>query len=172
MLKIRLQRVGRKHEPVFRIVVTESTRGPKSGNFIEVLGNHDSRHKDKTQIKDDRVKYWISKGAQVSDTVHNLLITKGIIKGEKINALPKKQPQVSEDDKKEETKEKEEVVEEGDVEIKKETKKDEVDDGGVVKAEPEEKKREVTKDEESEVKEEKKTDDVKKEEVKSKEESK
>lgn len=96
MLKIRLQRVGRRHEPSFRVIVTESTRGPKSGDFIEILGNHNPKQKEITQLKEDRIKYWISKGAQVSGTVHNLLITHGVIKGEKINVLPKKTPQISE----------------------------------------------------------------------------
>ncbi|MGM0628978.1 MAG: 30S ribosomal protein S16 [Patescibacteria group bacterium] len=98
MLKIRLQRVGRRHQTAFRLVVTESARGPKSGNFIEVLGNHDPGQKDITKIDAERTKYWISKGAKTSPTVHNLLITKGIIEGKKVNVLPKKTPLVSEDD--------------------------------------------------------------------------
>jgi len=90
MLKIRLQRVGRKHEPVFRIVLTDSKNSTKSGRFLEVLGSHDPRHKDKTAIKIDRVKHWISKGAKPTGTLHNMLISKKIIEGKKINVLPKK----------------------------------------------------------------------------------
>ncbi|MGM0482853.1 MAG: 30S ribosomal protein S16 [Patescibacteria group bacterium] len=97
MLKIRFQRFGRKHQPAFRLVVTESTRGPKSGNFIEVLGNHNPDQKDVTQLDADRIKYWISKGAKLSPTVHNLLITERIIEGKKVNVLPRKTPLVSED---------------------------------------------------------------------------
>ena len=82
MLKIRLQRTGRKNVPTFRIVLTDSKNSTKSGKFIEVLGNHDPRG--------DRVKYWMSQGAQLSDTLHNLFINKGIIKGEKINKIPEK----------------------------------------------------------------------------------
>ena len=96
MLKIRFQRFGRKHEPAFRLVVTESTRGPKSGNFIEILGNHNPSQKDRTQLNAERINYWISKGAQVSPTVHNLLISKGVIEGKKVNVLPKKHPLVTE----------------------------------------------------------------------------
>lgn len=96
MLKIRFQRFGRKHQPAFRLVVTESTRSPKSGNFIEVLGNHNPDQKDVTQLDADRIKYWISKGAKLSPTVHNLLITKGIIEGKKVNVLPRKTPLVTE----------------------------------------------------------------------------
>ena len=90
MLKIRLQRVGRKHEPVFRIVLTDSQNSTKSGKFLEVLGSRDPRHEEKTIIKEDRVKHWIANGAQVSTTLHNLFVEKKIISGKKINALPKK----------------------------------------------------------------------------------
>lgn len=92
MLKIRLQRTGRKHEPTFRVVLTDSKNGPKSGKFIEILGNYDARDKNETNLKSERITHWIKEGAQVSDTLHNLLIQKDIIKGEKINVLPKKSP--------------------------------------------------------------------------------
>jgi len=92
MLKIRLQRVGRKHEPTFRLVLTESTNSTKSGKYLEVLGSHDPRHKDKTVINEERVKHWISKGAKVTDTLHNMFVSKKIISGKKINVLPLKTP--------------------------------------------------------------------------------
>ena len=95
MLKIRLQRVGRKHEPAFKVVLTDSKNSTKSGRFIEVLGSHDFRF-DKPEVKADRVKYWISKGAQVSNTMHNLLVDLKVIEGKKINVLPKKTPQKKE----------------------------------------------------------------------------
>jgi len=93
---IRLQRTGRKHEPVFRVVVTDSKTGPKSGKHIEILGSYDARQKNRATVKADRVKHWISQGAQVSDTVHNVLVDQGIIEGSKKNALPKKTPIVKE----------------------------------------------------------------------------
>jgi small subunit ribosomal protein S16 len=97
MLMIRLQRVGRVHEPTFRVVLVDSKRGPKSGQAIEVLGNHDARKaKNNSNIDADRVKYWVSKGAQLSDTVHNLLVSKKVITGKKVNALPKKRPIIKE----------------------------------------------------------------------------
>ena len=96
MLMIRLQRTGRKHEPTFRLVLTDSKNGPKSGKFIEILGSHDPRHKDLTSIKADRIKEWMTKGVQLSGTVHNLLIEKKVIDGKKINVLPKKTPIVKE----------------------------------------------------------------------------
>jgi small subunit ribosomal protein S16 len=90
MLKIRLQRVGKKHEPVFRVVVGNSQNGPKSGKFIEVLGSYDPRSKNANTLNKAKVQEWISKGAQVSDTVHNLLVSEKVIDKKKVNALPKK----------------------------------------------------------------------------------
>ncbi len=90
MLKIRLQRVGKKHEPVFRIVVGKSQNGPKSGKFIEVLGSYDPRSKNANTLNKDKVTAWIAKGAQVSDTVHNLLVSEKVIDKKKVNSLPKR----------------------------------------------------------------------------------
>ncbi|MES2213449.1 MAG: 30S ribosomal protein S16 [Patescibacteria group bacterium] len=90
MLKIRLQRVGRKHEPSFRLVLTDSKNSTKSGKYLEILGNYDARHGNDAVMKTDRVTYWMSQGAQVSHTVHNLLVDKKIITGKKINTLPLK----------------------------------------------------------------------------------
>lgn len=99
MLMIRFQRVGRVHEPVFRLVLTDSKNSPKSGNFLEILGSFDARVGDSTNFKVDRIKHWISNGAKTSDTVHNLFVSKKIIEGKKINNLPKKRPVVSEETK-------------------------------------------------------------------------
>lgn len=92
MLKIRLQRVGRKHEPVFRLVLTDSKNSPKSGRTLETLGSYDSRRGDKAEFNNERINHWMKQGAQVSETVHNLLVDKKIISGKKINVLPKKSP--------------------------------------------------------------------------------
>ena len=92
MLKIRLQRVGRKHEPVFRLVLTDSKNSTKSGRYLESLGSYDSRKGDQSEFNGDRIKYWMGKGAQVSTTVNNLLVSKKIVDGKKINALPLKKP--------------------------------------------------------------------------------
>lgn len=91
MLKIRLQRTGRKNDPHFRLIVTESILKPKTTQFAEILGTYNVKA-GVFAAKADRVKHWISVGAQTSDTVHNLLVTKGIIEGKKINVLPKKKP--------------------------------------------------------------------------------
>ncbi|MBI5004044.1 30S ribosomal protein S16 [Candidatus Kaiserbacteria bacterium] len=88
MLKIRLQRVGRINSPSYRVIVTEHTRGPKTGNFVEKVGNYNPKTKEQ-MLNADRIKYWISQGAQPSATMHNMLINAGIISGKKINVLPK-----------------------------------------------------------------------------------
>jgi small subunit ribosomal protein S16 len=90
MLIIRLQRVGRTHEPTFRIVLTDSKFGPKSGKPVEVLGSYDARKgKGTNHVDGEKVKYWISKGAQVSETVHNFLVDQKVLTAKKINVLPK-----------------------------------------------------------------------------------
>jgi small subunit ribosomal protein S16 len=99
MVTIRLQRVGRKNHAEFRVVVTESARGPKSAKYLEVVGHHNP-HTNTTVINAELVREWIKKGAQVSDTVHNLLIAKKVIEGKKKNVLPKKTPIKKEDEKK------------------------------------------------------------------------
>ena len=96
MLKIRLQRIGRKHEPVFRLVLTDSKNSTKSGKFLEILGNYDARHGEKAVMNTEKVTYWMSKGAQVSDTVHNMLVSEKVISGKKINTLPLKKAIVKE----------------------------------------------------------------------------
>ncbi|MFA6296959.1 MAG: 30S ribosomal protein S16 [Candidatus Paceibacterota bacterium] len=90
MLKIRLQRTGRKHETTFRVVVTDSKNSTKSGKSLEVLGSYDPRRDDNTVLKADRINHWISVGAGLSGTINNLLISKKIITGKKVNVLPKK----------------------------------------------------------------------------------
>lgn len=96
MLKIRLQRIGRKHEPVFRLVLTDSKNSTKSGKFLEILGNYDARHGEKAVMNTEKVTYWMSKGAQVSDTVHNMLVSGKVIDGKKVNNLPLKKAIVKE----------------------------------------------------------------------------
>jgi small subunit ribosomal protein S16 len=97
MLKIRLQRIGRKNDPSFRAVLTDSKNSTKSGRFLEILGTYNPKAKDdaaKKSLNGDRIKYWISKGAQTSDTMHNFLVHDKIIEGKKVNVLPKKKPTV------------------------------------------------------------------------------
>jgi small subunit ribosomal protein S16 len=93
MLTIRLQRTGRKHEPTFRVVLTDSKNGPKSGKYLKNLGWYDTRIKNKVEQMDtEQVKYWMSKGAKLSMTLHNYLVGQKVIEGKKQNALPKRTP--------------------------------------------------------------------------------
>ncbi len=99
MLKIRLQRIGRRNDPHFRVLVAESTAGPKSNKFVEKVGTVNPKTKD-TQLNAERIKYWLSVGAQASGRVHNMLIKEGIIKANTINVLPQKSPVVKEEEEK------------------------------------------------------------------------
>src|SRR4051812_42600701 len=97
MLKIRLQRIGRKNDPSFRAVLTDSKNSTKSGKFLEILGTYNPKAGEKnlrTNYQTDRIKYWIGKGAKPSDTMHNFLVHDKIVEGKKINVLPKKNPTV------------------------------------------------------------------------------
>jgi small subunit ribosomal protein S16 len=84
MLKIRLKRVGRKHNPSFRIVVTEITAPPK-GKYKEAVGFYNSALKQ-LQLNKERVRYWLGVGAQPTDVVHNILVKDGIIDAPKRKA--------------------------------------------------------------------------------------
>ena len=88
MLKIRMQRTGRINSPSYRIVVVEHARSPKAGNIVEKVGTYDPKTKEK-KLNAERIKYWVSVGAQPSATVHNMLVSLGIIDAKKINVLPK-----------------------------------------------------------------------------------
>ena len=72
MLKIRLQRTGKRGQAYFRVVVVEHTKKPR-GKFLELLGNYDP-HKKEFKVNMERVNHWVSKGAQVSPTANNLLV--------------------------------------------------------------------------------------------------
>ena len=94
MLKIRLQRTGRKNNPSFRAVLTDSKNSTKSGKFLEIVGSYNPKAGE-TVFKSDRIMYWVGKGAKLSDTMHNFLVHQKVIEGKKINALPKKKPTMS-----------------------------------------------------------------------------
>lgn len=92
---IRFQRTGRTNDPAFRIVVLEKERAAKAGALVELLGTYNPHSKAMT-LNTERVSYWMSKGAQPTDSIKNLLINKGVIEGSKVNVLPKKTPQKNE----------------------------------------------------------------------------
>ena len=73
MVVIRLRRTGKKKQPHYRVVVTDK-RSPRDGKFIEIIGHYIPIRQPKVlEIKADRARYWLSVGAQPSDTVRYLL---------------------------------------------------------------------------------------------------
>jgi small subunit ribosomal protein S16 len=72
-VKIRLKRVGAKNSPVFRVVVADG-RSPRDGKFLEEIGTYQPLKKgENVQLNLDRVNYWVSVGAQPSDTVASMI---------------------------------------------------------------------------------------------------
>lgn len=84
MLSIRLSRVGKRKQPLYRLIVTEKTRDPW-GKHLEILGGYNPRTKA-AQLNTERIQYWISKGALATPTVHNLLLKEGVTQGDKVRA--------------------------------------------------------------------------------------
>ena len=77
-VRIRLTRVGASKNPIWRVVATDK-RSPRDGRFLEVLGLYNPQTDPSTiDLKEDRVKDWIAKGAQPTQTVKRLLKAKGI----------------------------------------------------------------------------------------------
>lgn len=72
MLKVRLQRIGKKKQAHYKVVVLEHTKKPQ-GKYLEQLGTYDPRAKA-FKADRERVEYWMSKGAQISPTVNNLMV--------------------------------------------------------------------------------------------------
>jgi len=170
MLKIRLTRIGKKHQPLYRIVLAEHAR-PVKGKFIEILGVYDPRGKQgEPKLNQERITHWIKQGAQVSPRVADILQKAGVVKGDETTVKqalaelaqkrsakkkPKKEAEKSEEGSQEEDKSAEDKAEE--------------------KSEPtEEKKEEPAKEKSAEKKEEPKTEEKpaeKKPEAKDKKES-
>ena len=118
MLAIRLSRVGKKKYATFRVVVSEKTKDTV-GNYLELLGNYNP-HTNEAELKADRIKHWISKGAQPSGSVHNLLVEQKVIDGEKIKVANIKKKKVKKEEG--ETAKKQEEPKAAPVEKKKEPK--------------------------------------------------
>lgn len=87
--------MGRKNHAEFRVVATESKRAASSANYIESLGFYNP-HTGEVKLREERVKRWLDNGAQVSGTVHNILVEQKIVEGPKRNVLPKKTAPVKE----------------------------------------------------------------------------
>ena len=72
-VSIRLRREGAKNRPYYKVVVADS-RSPRDGKFLEILGTYDPKRTDhNSTLKLDRIDYWMSQGAQPSDTVRSLI---------------------------------------------------------------------------------------------------
>lgn len=83
MLTIKLSRVGKKKQPQYRVVVLEKARDPW-GVYLENVGFYNPKAQPKViNLNAERIKYWISKGAQPSTTLHNLFVSQGIIEATK-----------------------------------------------------------------------------------------
>ena len=77
MLVMRLQRIGKRGQAYFRLIVTEHTKKPQ-GEYLELSGSYDPHRKD-LKAKKDRIEHWISQGVQMSPTFNNLLVNNKII---------------------------------------------------------------------------------------------
>ena len=86
MLAIKLTRTGRKKQPCYRVIVSPKHQDPW-GKATEIVGHYNPRDKESGVIlKEDRIKHWLSVGAQPTETVHNMLVTAGIIDAKKVKA--------------------------------------------------------------------------------------
>jgi small subunit ribosomal protein S16 len=77
-VRIRLTRVGARNNPIWRVVATDQ-RSPRDGRFLEVLGHYNPQTNPSTiELREERVRSWLQKGAQPTNTVKRLLKAKGI----------------------------------------------------------------------------------------------
>lgn len=88
MVRIRLRRIGKKKQPSYRIVVTDS-RAPREGAFLEAIGRYNPRTEpSEVEIDADRARDWLSKGAQPSDAVVKLLKISGVLTQDGVGTSP------------------------------------------------------------------------------------
>jgi small subunit ribosomal protein S16 len=77
-VKLRLTRVGSKKNPIYRVVVADS-RSPRDGKFIEIVGRYNPQTEPSTiELKEDKIRDWLEKGAQPTESVGRLLKIRGI----------------------------------------------------------------------------------------------
>ncbi|MCK9369061.1 30S ribosomal protein S16 [Candidatus Dojkabacteria bacterium] len=90
MLKIRLKRIGKKGQAFYRVVVMESTKA-RSSNSVADLGSYNPHTKPVTfSIDEEKAKYWMSKGAQTSDTVTQYFVKAGLLKAPRKGSVQSK----------------------------------------------------------------------------------
>jgi len=97
MLKLRLQRRGKKNYATYRVVVADQ-RAPIKGKFLADVGSYNP-HTDEFKVREEIVKDWLGKGVQPSATVNNLLVNAGIIQGDKMTSWRPKVKKEEEGDK-------------------------------------------------------------------------
>ncbi len=92
MLTIRLQRAGKRNRPEYRLVLAEKTAASQK-KFVEVLGSYNPHSKALALKNEERLQYWIGQHAEISSTVHNLLVSKQILTDKKVKSftIPKKE---------------------------------------------------------------------------------
>lgn len=95
MLMMRLQRVGRKNNPAYRVVIVDKRTSTKSNKIVDLIGNYNPKL-GQINLDGDKAKQWLAQGVQASDTVHNMLVSKKIIDAKKRNSLPRKSPIIDE----------------------------------------------------------------------------
>lgn len=88
MLTIRFSRKGKKKAPLYSIIVVEKAKDPW-GDYTDKIGTYNP-HTKAAVIDVERAKYWLGKGAQPSETVHNLFVSQELIKAEKVRASKSK----------------------------------------------------------------------------------
>jgi small subunit ribosomal protein S16 len=77
-VRIRFARFGRKHHPVYRIVVMDS-RSPREGKYIDILGTFDPKNRKLIEVKKEKIKDWLYKGVQIGSRIKALLESEGIL---------------------------------------------------------------------------------------------
>jgi small subunit ribosomal protein S16 len=90
MVKIRLSRFGKRNTPFFRLVVTPA-REKRESKFLENVGHYSPLNKE-VVLKEDRIKYWLSVGAQPTDTVKYMLVKNGLMEATASKKVYTKQP--------------------------------------------------------------------------------
>ncbi|MBI2514907.1 30S ribosomal protein S16 [Candidatus Wolfebacteria bacterium] len=88
MLAIKLMRIGKKHQPSYRVIIKEK-RSKLGGRYVDDAGWLNPRDKS-FKLNKERILYWLQNGAQPTDSVRNLLVRAGVVSGPKIAVHKKK----------------------------------------------------------------------------------
>jgi small subunit ribosomal protein S16 len=148
MLTIKFSRKGRKKQPFYRIIVLEKSKDPR-GDFLEDLGFRNPLSKE-TVLKKERIKYWLSQGAQPTGSVHNLLVSEGIIEKKKVKVTKVNQKKLQKKQEEAKSSEPQEVKKEETIVEKKEedSQKEKEEEGERLKEDSKEQEGEEKKEEE------------------------